>query len=576
MKHINIFKNIILFFFAILFTSQTKAQTETKNVSITASGSGITLEDAQQAALRSATEQAFGVFISSKIEMLNNKIIADEMASVTSGNIKSFEILNKAQLPDGRWAVTLKTIVSIDKLSSFVQAKGGQVDFKGNMFALNIKQQLANEDGEFRVVYEMIGLLHNIMQTSFDYDIESSNPVSLDGGNTNWKLTSKVNVKANKNMDFCANYMINTLNGISLTKSDLENYKSLNKIYFPVEVRYKGTTYSFFLRNQLSIKALTHFDKNWDYYSYLFSFFSNENEYYGEQFDRSNKFGSPSRSYEYYKSIKLFFSSEGEKYRTFTRIDEMKLSEIEKFTGYSVKPRGIISEFKNGGYVIREKYNGGYKIGMGVNKNMIVNQLLLGYPAVLSGIEIGDKILEINDVEFKGIEQIALFISNGDKIYFKVLNSNGDIKKIKIRPMYLKPHDGLVISMLDFPTSNCNYGYTLDEANKVCENLELNGYKDWRLPSIEELDVIYVFCFRSGNPYFNLYPNRYWSNTSKNIYIDQWPEMINKINNGEFNERTDSKNYWLINFETLSSEYYNRFDKIPTFNKVNFIPVRTF
>jgi hypothetical protein len=38
-------------------------------LTITANGSGFTIEAAKQSALRSATEQAFGAFLSSRIEM---------------------------------------------------------------------------------------------------------------------------------------------------------------------------------------------------------------------------------------------------------------------------------------------------------------------------------------------------------------------------------------------------------------------------------------------------------------------------------------------------------------------------
>ena len=130
------------------FATISYGQTENKDVSITASGSGKTLEDAKQAALRSATEQAFGAFISSKTEMFNDQVVADQMASVSSGNIKSYEVLNQDQLPDGRWVVTLKTLVSVDKLTSFVKAKGIAIEINGGMFALNIKQQALNEQGE--------------------------------------------------------------------------------------------------------------------------------------------------------------------------------------------------------------------------------------------------------------------------------------------------------------------------------------------------------------------------------------------------------------------------------------------
>ena len=113
-------KIIVSIFFILLATTNTFSQTASKEVSITASGSGKTLEDAKQAALRSATEQAFGAFISSKTEMFNDQVVADQMASVSSGNIKSFSILNESQLPDGSWGVTLKALVSVDKLTSFV------------------------------------------------------------------------------------------------------------------------------------------------------------------------------------------------------------------------------------------------------------------------------------------------------------------------------------------------------------------------------------------------------------------------------------------------------------------------
>ncbi len=65
---------ILLFVWGICASSQkTFAQEPSKDVTITASGSGKTMEEAKQAALRSATEQAFGAFISSKTEILTTK-----------------------------------------------------------------------------------------------------------------------------------------------------------------------------------------------------------------------------------------------------------------------------------------------------------------------------------------------------------------------------------------------------------------------------------------------------------------------------------------------------------------------
>lgn len=79
-----------------------------KIVIITVTGYGTTLENAKQTALRSAIEHAFGAFISSKTEILNDKVVADEMSSVSSGNIQSFSILNESQLSDGSWGSVKK------------------------------------------------------------------------------------------------------------------------------------------------------------------------------------------------------------------------------------------------------------------------------------------------------------------------------------------------------------------------------------------------------------------------------------------------------------------------------------
>jgi hypothetical protein len=83
---------IFLLFIAISSFSQNI--NDDKTVTLTVSGTGKTLEEAKTNALRSAIEQAFGAFISSKTEILNDNLVKDEIVSVSNGNIQSFEILN--------------------------------------------------------------------------------------------------------------------------------------------------------------------------------------------------------------------------------------------------------------------------------------------------------------------------------------------------------------------------------------------------------------------------------------------------------------------------------------------------
>ena len=232
----SILKSIIITSLFVFSQHIVFAQDSDKTVTITSSGSGKTKDEAKQSALKSAIEQAFGAFISTKTEMFNDQVVADQMSSVSSGNIKSYNLLNESQLPDGSWGVTLKAIVSVDKLTSFVEAKGIAIEIKGGMFALNIKQQSLNELGEVKAVSEMVGLLHEPMQISFDYIIKSSEPKSLDAENKNWEIPLVVTATTNKNIDFCANYCIKTLAALSLSAEEVTSYQSLNKAVFPFEI----------------------------------------------------------------------------------------------------------------------------------------------------------------------------------------------------------------------------------------------------------------------------------------------------------------------------------------------------
>ena len=66
-------------------------------VTLTTSGTGKTIEEAKNNALRSAIEQAFGAFISSKTEILNDEIVKDEVVTLSNGSIQSFVVLSEAK-----------------------------------------------------------------------------------------------------------------------------------------------------------------------------------------------------------------------------------------------------------------------------------------------------------------------------------------------------------------------------------------------------------------------------------------------------------------------------------------------
>lgn len=236
MKKLNLIGLVSVLLLSFITVQNLQAKDDDKTVTITATGSGKTQDDAKQSALRSAIEQTFGVFISSKTEIFNDQLVADEIASVANGNIQSFKILNASQLPDGNWGVTLNAVISVNKLTSFVQSKGVTVEFQGSLFAINIKQQMLNESAEYKATKQLEDILNNPLHNAFDYKIKASEPKSIDGGSNFFGIELVVSASANKNMEFCLKYLLKTLSNICLNESELSNYKSLNKKVYPLLV----------------------------------------------------------------------------------------------------------------------------------------------------------------------------------------------------------------------------------------------------------------------------------------------------------------------------------------------------
>jgi hypothetical protein len=151
-------------------------------------------------------------------------------------------------------------------------------------------------------------------------------------------------------MDFCANYFIKTLTALSLTAAEVETYKSLNKQVFPVNVSYAGKAMVFYLRKQTSISAINSLVSNWEFYTRLFAVQSGMDETTGNGEGQLHEFVNRGIS----------FLSAGQTAGTFTWNDQRTLSQIEQMTGYLVKPLGVKSQFKHGGYVVQESNGHGF------------------------------------------------------------------------------------------------------------------------------------------------------------------------------------------------------------------------
>jgi len=235
-----------------------------KIVTITVTGTGETLEQSKYNALRSAIELAFGTFISTKTDILNDKLINDEIVSITNGNIHKFDVLSQIQMPNGRYTSSLKATVSITKLTSFAENKGYAVEFKGSLFGVNMRLIKMNEEAEYKAIQNLFYVSRELLKKSIDFELETDDPTIYNGSWANlekdyyankeelYELIFNVKCSVNSNYNIFKKYFINTLAGIAMPTDEIIEYQTLQK-----KIRYiqLGST-KYYLREIKSIKLL--------------------------------------------------------------------------------------------------------------------------------------------------------------------------------------------------------------------------------------------------------------------------------------------------------------------------------
>ena len=202
---------------------------DNKIVTLVVSGQGKSKDEAKQNALRSAIEQAFGAFVSSKTEILNDSLVKDEIVSVANGNIQEFNIISEVQIPNGEYATSLKATVSVTKLTAFVESKGVIAEFKGNILAANVKQQILNEQNEIKSIENIVNTCKEILDLSCDFELVRGEPQQKNNDNNIWSVPITINVLLNKNIEQFTQYIMNSIKGICMTPDEIIQYNKLGK-----------------------------------------------------------------------------------------------------------------------------------------------------------------------------------------------------------------------------------------------------------------------------------------------------------------------------------------------------------
>lgn len=188
-------------------------------ITLVVSGEGKTKNEATASALRSAIEQAFGTFVSANTTLLNDDIVRDEIATVASGNIKSYKELSSVQNTEGLYNVSLSAVVSIGKLISYAQSHGSSAEFAGKLLAMNAKMWQLNKINERKALLNMVYQLRTLQDNLFDYKIQVKEP-SFDKNAYNYKIPITLTLRANNNFASFLSILEQTLSSLSFDIND--------------------------------------------------------------------------------------------------------------------------------------------------------------------------------------------------------------------------------------------------------------------------------------------------------------------------------------------------------------------
>jgi hypothetical protein len=229
-------KLLILFILALSINAF--SQDSDNIINIVSSGRGQNKDEAVKNALRSAIEQAFGAFISSNTEVLNDSLVKDEIISVSSGNVIGFELISEVTLPDGTINTSVKAKVSVSKLNSYCQNKGIQIEIKGSLFATNLKLQKLNEEAESKAIINLCIVSEDILKNSIDFFVKATDPKQVDGNSNLFTMRYNIECKTNKNYLSFYEYFIKTIEGIAMSEEEINIYKGINKPIFSFDYEY--------------------------------------------------------------------------------------------------------------------------------------------------------------------------------------------------------------------------------------------------------------------------------------------------------------------------------------------------
>ena len=265
-------KNIVFISILLIFSLSEGYSQNVNTVVITTIGSGSNFENAKVNALRSALEQVSGAYLTANTLIINDKLISDNISTITTGSINKYEVLGQI-VSNNQVFVTIKSEILPNKFADFVTGKtGSSVTVKGGLYAENIKQLNLNEKAELEAVKKLSDLYNDLLFASIYYNLNVKAPVEnkkkLSYPEQLYILSLDVTMRFNALIDSANNYLKNNLKQICLKESEILAYNTIPREVYSIKI--DETRYYF--RNPttpIKILKIDKFKTNIDYiYSY--------------------------------------------------------------------------------------------------------------------------------------------------------------------------------------------------------------------------------------------------------------------------------------------------------------------
>lgn len=218
-----------------VFSQQIAFSQEDKTVTLVVSGQGKSINEARTVALRSAIEQAFGVFVSSKTEILNNDLITENISTISNGNIQKFSVLDQTSFNNEYYSVTLRAEVSLNKLATFLNQNGMSVNIDGELVVNNYILKDIYEKNEFNSALNYFNTLKENYSNKnlFDIELFASDPFKI-VSSQNFYVPMRIKISPQEGLKTLASSTLNFLKSIAIDDANIETYMQMNIPTYPV------------------------------------------------------------------------------------------------------------------------------------------------------------------------------------------------------------------------------------------------------------------------------------------------------------------------------------------------------